>query len=357
MALWVENEARRANRNLLLVNGLIVAVVVLIVAGNYRYCANFVLGCKPVSAAELAGIQSPDQQWHNFVTVAGSKSVSTGYQDVEKRTQAGQVVSTEIKDEYVLLRVGDKVLLVKAPPDKEKLEYSGALEYTTDPVKEDLLRPLAAEQPDVAQMVLPYTLNAANYRSNGYTMLMIGLPLLALAGWNLWKAMRRVSEIQTSPVWKHLAVYGNAEQLSQQIEAELQPAMVRKYGKLQFTAQWMVRRKMFSTWVSPVGDLIWIYKKVTKHSVNFIPTGKTYSVVLVGRHRQRTEEQMKEKAVNEMLGDLAAHVPWALFGFTKDLETAWRKDPASVIASVDSRYQQTKAQPASAAAAAATSGS
>jgi len=354
MALWVENEARRANRNLLLVNGLIVAVLGLVVAGNYRYCANFVLGCKPVSAAELAGIQSPDQQWHNFVTVTGSKSVSTGFQDIEKRTQNGQVVSTEVKDEYVLLRVGEKLLLVKAPPGTAQLEYSGELEPIAGQVKDDLLGPLAAERPETAQMVLPYTLNAANYRSNGYAMLIIGLPLLALAGWNLWKAMRRVSEMQTSPTWKHLSVYGNAEQLSQQIEAEFQPAMVRKYGKLQLSTQWMVRRRMFSTWVSPIGDLIWIYKKVTKHSVNFIPTGKTYSVVLVGRHRQRTEEQMKEKAANEMLGDLATRVPWALFGFTQDLEKAWRKDPAGVIAAVDTRYQQIKSQPGPAAAAAAT---
>jgi hypothetical protein len=353
MALWVEDEARRANRNLLLVNGLIVAVLALIVAANYRYSANFVLGCKPVSAAELAGIQSPDQQWHNFITVTGSKAVSTGYQDIEKSTQYGQVVSTQIKDEYVFLRVGEKILLVKAPPGKEQLEYSGQLEYTTYQVKVDLLRRLAAQRPDVARMVLPFTLNAANYRSDGYIMLIIGLPLMALAGWNLWKAMRRVSEIQTSPVWKHLAVYGNAEQLSQQIEAELQPAMTRKYGKLRLTQQWMVRRKLFTTWVSPVGDMVWIYKKVTKHSVNFIPTGKTYSVVLVGRHRQRTEEQMKEEAVNEMLGDLAARLPWALFGFTKDLEKAWTKNPASVIAAVDARYQQIKSQPASASAVAA----
>src|SRR5207253_4960667 len=139
------------------------------------------------------------------------------------------VVSTEIKDEYVLLRVGEKILLVKAPPGKEQLEYSGELDPIADQVRDDLLRPLAAEQADIGAMVLPFTLNAANYRSNGYAMLIVGLPLLALVGWNLWKAMRRVSEIQTSPVWKHLAAYGNAEQLSQQIEAELQPAMVQKY--------------------------------------------------------------------------------------------------------------------------------
>ena len=354
MALWVEREARRANRNLLLVNGAILAVLISIVAANYRYCANFVLGCQSLSNAEMAGLTSPDQRWRNFVSVAGSKSANTEYRDVVNHMQGGRVVSTDIKDEYILLRVGEKILLVKAEPGKEKLEYSGELVETTEPVKNDLLGPLAKEQPDLVAEVLPFTLNAADYRSNGYVMLMVGLPLLALGLWNCLKAMRRSSEIQTSPVWKHLAVYGNAEQLSQQIEAELQPAMIRKYGKLQIAQQWMVRRKSFSTWVSPTADLVWVYKKVTKHSVNFIPTGKTYSVVLLGRHRQRIEEQMKEKAVNEMLGDLTARVPWALFGFTQDLEKAWKKDPTGVIAAVDSRYQQYKS---AGSAAAVTAGS
>jgi hypothetical protein len=340
MALWVENEARRANRNLLLVNGGILAIIILVIVGNYRYCANFVLGAQSISSAELAALTSPEQRWRNFVSVSGTKSVNTEYQDVVNHMEGSRVVSTEIKDEYIFLRVGEKILLVKADPGKEKLEYSGELVATTDRVKEDLLRPLATEDADLAGQVLPFTLNAADYRSNGYAMLIIGLPLLVLALWNCLKVMRRISEIQLSPVWKHLAVYGNAEQLSQQIKAELQPAMIRKYGKLQIAQQWMVRRKTFSTWVSPIGDLVWVYKKVTKHSVNFIPTGKTYSVVLVGRHRQRIEEQMKEKAVNEILADLTARVPWALFGFTQDLEKAWQKDPAGVIAAVDSRYQQ-----------------
>jgi hypothetical protein len=340
MALWVESEARRANRNLLMVNGGMLAVLFLIVAVNYRYCANFVLGSQSVSNADLAAITLPEQRWRNFVSVSGTKSVNTEYRDVVNHMEGGRVVSTDIKDEYILLRVGEKILLVKAAVGKEKLEYSGELVATTDQVKGDLLRPLAAEDPDLARAVLPFMLNAADYRSNGYTMLFVGVPVLALALWNCFKAMRRSAEIQTSPVWKHLAVYGNAEQLSQQIEAELQPAMIRKYGKLQIAQQWMVRRKLFSTWASPIADLMWIYKKVTKHSVNFIPTGKTYSVVLLGRHRQRIEEQMKEKAANEMLADLTVRAPWVIFGFTPDLEKAWQKDPAGVIAAVDSRYQQ-----------------
>jgi hypothetical protein len=346
MALWVENEARRANRNLLLANGLIAAVMVLIIGANYRYCANFVLGCQPVSNSELAGITSPDQRWRNFVTVSGSKAENTGYRDIVKHMTNGQVTSTEIKAEYIWLVAGDKLLLVKAPPGEEQLQYSGQLEATAGEAG-----PLMARRPDRTTPVMPFTLNAVDYRDNGYAILLMVVPLLALAAWNCSKAVRRSSELQFSPTWKNLSKYGSAYQLSQQISAELQPNMIRQYGKLQVTPNWLVRRKMFSTWVSPVEDLVWVYKKVTKHSVNFIPTGKTYSVILVGRHKQRTEEQMKDNAVNELLVQLAGKAPWALFGFDQNLDKAWRKDPAGVIRTVDlRRQQQAQVKPAAAAA-------
>jgi hypothetical protein len=356
MALWVEDEARRANRNLLWANGLIATVMVLIIGANYRYCANFLLGCQPVSNSELAGITSPDQRWRNFVTVTGTKAMNTGYQDIVKHMRDGQVISTEVKDEYILLRAGDKILLVKAPPGPEQLQYSGQLEATAGSVHDDLVQPLMGQRPEIAAAVLPFTLNAADYRNSGYAIIFLVVPLLALAVWNSMKAVRRSSEPRLSPTWKNLAQYGNAYQLSPQIAAELQPNMIRQFGKLRVTPNWLVRRKMFSTWVSPVEDLAWVYKKVTKHSVNFIPTGKTYSVILVGRHRQRTEEQMKEKAVNELLVELAGKAPWALFGFDKNLDKAWRKDPAGVIRTVDLRRQQ-QAQAKTAAAAATPAGS
>jgi hypothetical protein len=351
MALWVENEARRANRNLLLANGLIAAVMVLIIGANYRYCANFLLGCQPVSNSELAGITSPDQRWRNFVTVTGTDAVKTPYRDIVKHMRNGEVVSTEIKAEYVWLVAGEKLLLVKASPGEQQLQYSGQLEETPAAAA-----PVIARRPEPTAAVMPFTLNAVDYRNNGYAILFMVAPLLALAVWNCIKAVRRSSELQFSPTWKNLSKYGSVYQLSQQIAAELQPNGIRQYGKLQVTPNWLVRRKMFSTWVSPVEDLAWVYKKVTKHSVNFIPTGKTYSVILVGRHRQRTEEQMKDTAVNELLVQLAGRAPWVLFGFDQNLDKAWRKDPAGVIRTVDLRRQQ-QVQAKAAAAAATPAGS
>ncbi len=348
MAFWVENQARRANRNLLLTNGFIVAALLAVLAVEHQYAANFVLGCARVEPPEIAALTSPTQRWHNFVTVRGSKSASSGYEDtirhVEKAT--GRLVSTDVTDEYIFLKVSDKILLVQSPPGKEALEYSGELVPTRDQVTRDLVGPLAAQDPELAGMVLPFTLNATDYRERGYWGLGVGVPLLLLALWNCSKAVRRNSELQTAPVWRHLAVYGNVEQLSSQIEADLQSGVIKKYGGLQVTQSWLIKQSSFSTWVSPVTDLAWAYKKVTKHSVNFIPTGKTYAVVLVGRHRQHVEQQMKENATTELLTHLATAVPWALYGFDQRLADAQKKDPAGFAALVESRYQQFKAKSA-----------
>ena len=96
---------------------------------------------------------------------------------------------------------------------------------------------------------------------------------------------------------------------------------------------------MFSTWVSPLNDIVWAYKKVTKRSVNFIPTGKSYTAIIIGRHRQRIEHSMSQKKVDALLTELASRVPWAVYGFNADLDNVWKKDPGGFVAAVDSRRQ------------------
>ena len=181
-----------------------------------------------------------------------------------------------------------------------------------------------------------------------WPMLVVSLFFL-LALWNCIKAIRRYGELSTTAVWKNLSVYGNAEQLSLEIEQQrLGPKT--KYGNLEVTGSWLVNRSLFSTWVSPVGDLAWVYKKVTKHSVNFIPTGKSYSIIIYGRHRQHIEVSVTEKKANELLSDFATRVPWAIYGYDKELDSAWTKNPASLIGAVDSRYEQFRSRSSSASA-------
>lgn len=341
MINWVEAEAKRANRNLLLVNAALLLALLGAVYADWQYYANFVLGCKPIEAAELGSLTSPSQRFRNFVTVRGTKSAGTGYADIVDHIEksSGRVVSTETKDEYMLLLVGSRALLVKAPNSSATLEFSGELVPTTEAVQHDLMAPMANADPELAKMVLPFTLNATDYRTQGYWALGIGVPLFALGLWNCSKALKRSAEVQLAPVWQQVSIYGNAEQLSSQIGSEMD-APHNRYKRLHLTQSWLVRKSLFSTWVSPVDDIVWAYKKVTKHSVNLIPTGKTYAAILVGRHRQRIEVNMPQKRVHALLEELAQRVPWALYGFDARLDQTWKKDPGGFIAAVDSRRQQ-----------------
>jgi hypothetical protein len=194
-----------------------------------------------------------------------------------------------------------------------------------------------------------FALSAPNINfQESYILIIAGVFFLILSGWNCIKAVRRSGEIQTAPLWKQASIYGDVDQLGAQIDQELQTEKT-KYQGLTLTRSWLIRKGAFGPWISPLGDLAWVYKKVTKHYTNFIPTGKTYAAVLVGRHKQRIEVQLSQKNTDKLLEDLAHRVPWAIFGFSKERETAWQKDTAGFVATVDSRYQKFKSQSATGA--------
>ena len=350
MVNWLEAEVKRANRNLLLANGCVLLCLLGALYGDWQYYANFVLGCKPINAAELGSLASPTQRFRNFVTVRGSKAVDSGYQDIVQHVEesSGRVVSSETKDAYILLKVDERIVLVKAPNNSQALEFSGQLVPTTEAVKQELIAPLAISSPDIAEMILPFTLDATDYRTQGYWALGVGVPLFLLCCWNFSKALKRSAEPQLAPVWKQVSVYGNAEQLSSQIGSELL-APHDKYKRLRVTQSWLIRKGLFATWVSPLNDIVWAYKKVTRRSVNFIPTGKSYAAIIVGRHRQRVEHNLRQKNVDALLSQLATRVPWAVYGFNADLDNLWKKDPANFIAAVDSRREQPGTKAATAA--------
>ena len=191
----------------------------------------------------------------------------------------------------------------------------------------------------LAAVVTLFVVNRdADYRSN-FILVGAGAILLLIAGWNCFRVMRRMGEIQTTPVWKQMSIYGEVEQLAHQVDQDLQMDKAR-YKTITLTRSWLIRKGTFTAWISPIGDLAWVYKKVTRHYTNFIPTGKTYAVIFVGRHRQRIEVPLSQKQTDNLLGELATRVPWAIFGYSKEIQDAWAKDPGGFVAAVDSRHQQ-----------------
>jgi hypothetical protein len=168
-------------------------------------------------------------------------------------------------------------------------------------------------------------------------MLFVGA-ILALAGWNINKAIQRAKKIELAPVWRNLVAYGQPPQLSAEIEQDLLASRA-KHGKLTITSRWLIKRNMFGTWTSPVVDVAWVYKTVTRHRTNGIPTGKSYSAVISGRRQQSVTMNLSQKKVDALMAELLQRAPWAVFGYSAELAALWKKDHAGFVATVDERRQ------------------
>ncbi len=337
---YIGTHIRRANRNLLLVNAGLLLLLALCAGVSERYWQNFFRGPRPISVSSLIAVQDPDKLAQYYVTVNGEKCFDTDVTEVEqsKDKYSGTVRSEHTTAHYLLLKVGDKALLVKANDAALNTEFKGALVPIPLETRGHTIDKLAAENPKLADRFLPMMLDATDFKTEGYIGLAVGTPLFALALWNVLKALRRGSESDAHPILKTLGAYGDPRDVSAQIDNDMRMG-AQSYGAAALSQNWLTQRKTFGLDVQRVEDIAWAYKKVTQHRTNFIPTGKTFAAVICDRNGGVKEVSGSAKNIDALLNGLGARLPWIAMGFDKELQTWWAKDRAGLIAAVDQRRQ------------------
>ena len=101
---FIGRQIRRANRNLLLTNAAILAVIALVAFGNWHYLNNWVRGAAATDATQIASLKSADELERNFVKFDVAEVFSSGFQDVEQKNG----VTTSVKADYLIAWVGDR---------------------------------------------------------------------------------------------------------------------------------------------------------------------------------------------------------------------------------------------------------
>jgi len=345
---FIERQIRRTNRNLVLVNGILLAGLLAVVALNYRYAINFIRGPKAISTEDLLAIQDPQQQPQFFVQVTGERLVSTGFREVERQVDEStkKIESETVQYDYKMLKIGKRWLLVKAPGSSVATNFSGAL--LKDSEGANVIGQIEQAEPGLKDQFLPFVLDTVNYRDDGYWALGIGVPILLLVGWNLAKWITRTSDRSAHPIIKKLRAYGEPEMLSIEIENEITQSPTA-IGPAVITRSWLFTPFFFGLKMARLADVVWIYKKVTKHSYNFIPTGKTYAALVWSRSGESVDISMKEKKTDELLQAIATRIPWVVAGFDDKIQALWSSNRAALIQAVEER----KAKMASAASSSA----
>ncbi|HLK59604.1 MAG TPA: DUF6709 family protein [Chthonomonadaceae bacterium] len=337
----VGQHIRRTNRNLIVWNVLLLILLLLIAAASSRYYANFFQGPYAISQERLAALQNPDDAYRNYIRITPDRITDSGGKEVYQTQDkySGKVESERVTSHYLLCDVGDRVLLVKSgSEDEHQREFIGTLTPIPTEVQNEIINPTWNEAPELRTRMLPYMMEEGKYEFAPQFGLVVGGLLFLMAAWNLLNAVKRSNPME-HPIAKGLAAYGNPLDIANTMDREASLQAFQS-GGVMLTQNWLLMPSTFGLMVWPLDQLVWIYKKVTQHRTNGVPTGKTFTAVLCPRNGLSKEIQTQDQNVDQILHEILQRRPYLFVGFGDQIAQAWRTDKAGLIAALDRRKWQ-----------------
>jgi hypothetical protein len=338
---WVLQMCRRSGIRQLAAWGLALAAALMLAALNARYLTNFASGPFPIGAAELERLGNPAEAPQYFARVSGSRTVDTGIQQITVEKRGGSEVGRSVSAVYYALEVGDRFLIVKSPSGQPTV-----VEGELAPMPADLDQNLfdTPEMRATRHRFYPFYMDAtSSFRFPGYCAIAAGLVFILLLWRKALPAWRRLHDPSSHPVVARVASWGDPIGLAVAIEREYRGRPFLRSGAWTLTDRYLIRASFFAFDVLRFSDLLWAYKRVTKKSVNFVPTGTDYNGILVCYGGSATVGGSEEQ-VNKTLQHAAQRAPWAVLGYSKDLENLFNKQTSEFCAAVEARKQELRSR-------------
>jgi len=313
---------------------LLLGCAALFAFAQSRYIKNFITGPFDVAQPDLDAIADVSTTPRYFVRVTGSKAIETGIQQIKTRKRAG-VETSSVSAAYYVLVVGDRLLVVKRA---EGIPTTVQGELAAMPVALERHLFNTPQMQTIRGRFYPYYLDDSRFRMPGYIGGGIALVLVVLFVMFGLPAWRYARDVSSHPVVKRVAAWGDP--VGTAVDARREAASPRhRGGGWHVTDKYLIRRAPFAFDLLRLSDLLWAYKKVTKHSVNFIPTGKSYAALLVC-YGGAAEVTGREKNVDALLAFAAERAPWAIFGHSDDLDKLFKQKPQDFCAAVEQRKRE-----------------
>lgn len=342
MESWISKRIRAVSLRRVVVWSLALGLGVLLATSDHRYVANFIGGPYTLAAADLDSIRDVEATPHYYARVSADKVLDTGLREYTVRTQSGVETSREESAAYHALVMGNRFLIVKTPGTGVNVA-EGRLAAWPEGLESQLFD--SKEMASLRANFYPFYLDSGSFRRPGYIVLAIAVAFLALFLWQALPAWRAWRNPDSHPLAKRIAGWGNPLVVAAEAEREYQQPYLKAGGGWRLGNKYLVQSGFFGIDVVRVHDVLWAYKKITKHSVNFIPTGKSYEAVVNCYGRTATIPG-KETSVDQVLLYLQSQAPWAVHGFSDELQKAWTKNQVEFVAAVEERRREQAPQQA-----------
>lgn len=170
-------------------------------------------------------------------------------------------------------------------------------------------------------------------------LIICALAFLALCAGGTAVFVKGIKGANLKTLEKYCSEKGDKEMYMRQIE-DFYQAGIPVQG-IRIDEQYFMGVKGASVFFAESRALLWIYKNEVRHSVNGIPTGKTYSVIIKKEDGGEFDIPMKnEAAANEAMVYVLQHLPYLLAGYDDELKNIFNKNRMEMVDIVEKRRQE-----------------
>jgi hypothetical protein len=168
----------------------------------------------------------------------------------------------------------------------------------------------------IREHLYPFCLVSGTFRDPGYCAIAAGVVFFLCFFYKGFPLLRQIRAPSSHPTAVRVQSWGDPIVLSAEIQKEYQtnPQFARRPT---LGEHYLILYSFFEFDVHRFTDLVWAYKRITKKTVNFIPTGTNYEAVLVFSDGDVVIRN-REKEVEDMLQFAAQRAPQAFFGYSME---------------------------------------
>lgn len=187
---------------------------------------------------------------------------------------------------------------------------------------------------------LPYALMVGDVggETTG-TFVIVVIVGAAVILFGVWLLIRGLTGGALKSIKKYCEATGNKEAAMQRLERFY--AMTPEVEGIRVSPEYFMAVTGASVMLTETQNVLWVYQHVVKHSVNYIPTGKTYSIMVMKADGTKMEISMKnKKKTEEALEYIGRTLPYLFYGYDDQLMAAYNQNRQSMIQAVADRRAQ-----------------
>lgn len=341
---YAQKQVRRIARNIIIQSAIIIGIICVIIYTQAASFTNlFVETATPTSADNLTELMD---QKKTFVDLQADEFGFSGLY----RTKDNKNVNR-----YYWLLLDDKLVICQTDMSLTEDLYrnykvSGKIiepDSVGSKIIQEMDNVMASELRDTSNTsyCAPYIIDMTANRLLEQVLCAIGFVLIALLLFRALSQFRFFVAHTTNKWYKKLANLDptqNADRVNEMVSRELDAGeYVFKTGNAILMRNWAVFPKFSRFSIQRTSDLLWIYKTVTQHRTNGIPTGKSYSITL--RFRDKSTENLisKKKSADDLLQSLKESYPHVFTGYSEQLVKIFNQNVDEFIQAINQASENT----------------